>query len=111
MSDIITKLERIKQTKHEIKEAINTKGAICETDCFREYPERILAIPSGGSSGGGSSSGGSGDSLPDFILVEKIITENGIYEPDSTCDGFNKVIVNVHTSGGTSLPRAEEEEF
>lgn len=56
MSDIITKLERIKQTKHEIKEAINTKGAICETDCFREYPERILAIPSGGSGGGSSDS-------------------------------------------------------
>lgn len=111
MSDIITKLERIKQTNHEIKEAITTKGAICETDCFREYPERILAIPSGGSSGGGSSSGGSGDSLQEVILVEKVITANGVYEPDSTCDGFNRVIVNVPTSGGTTLPRAEEVEF
>lgn len=48
MSDLITKLQRIKQTKKEIKDAINAKGSSCNTECFREYPDRILAIQGGG---------------------------------------------------------------
>lgn len=51
MSSLIEKLQYTKQTKLAIREAISTKGASCETDCFRQYPERILAIPSGGSGG------------------------------------------------------------
>lgn len=62
MSSLIEKLQYTKQTKLAIKEAIITKGASCETDCFRQYPERILAIPSGGS-GGGSVTPGEGETL------------------------------------------------
>lgn len=58
MGTLMDKLNRIKQTKTEIKAAINQKGSACNTNCFREYPNRILAI-----SGGGNNSG-SGDSLP-----------------------------------------------
>ena len=59
MGTLIDKLNRIKQTKNEIKDAINQKGAVCNTSCFREYPNKIIAIPSGGGNGGGS-----GDSIP-----------------------------------------------
>jgi hypothetical protein len=90
MSDIITKLERIRQTKTEIREAINIKGAACETDCFREYPERILQIPSGGSGPGSAR------------LQEKLVTENGIYTPSPGYDGFSKVTVRV--SGDNTMP-------
>lgn len=99
MGTLVEKLRYALETKTEIRSAISAKGSSCETDCFREYPDRILAIPSGDPSG------------DEPILQEIAIQENGVYEPDSTCDGFNRVIVNVPTSGGTTLPRAEEEEF
>lgn len=98
MSDIIAKLERIKQTKTEIKDAIKTKGATCDTDCFREYPERILAIPSGG--------GGSITPSVGIVLQEKTITTNGQHFPDEGYGGFSSVTVKVPQTGGSDTSNA-----
>ena len=89
MSDIITKLERVKQTKTEIKQAIKSKGSACDTDCFKEYPGRILAIPSGGV-----------EPSIGVVLQEKTLTTNGVHLPDEGYGGFSKVTVKVPSSGG-----------
>ena len=45
------------------------------------------------------------------ILVDKVITENGVYTPEQGVTGFSKVTVNVETEIGEEIPDHADSDF
>lgn len=91
--------------KAQLRLLLNNANEVTKAEdaTLTEANETLIAGygQSQGGSSGGSSSGSSGSgSGSNVVLRELTVRENGIYEPDSTCDGFCKVIVNV--SSGSS---------
>lgn len=98
MGTISDKLDYLKDTKSQIKEALIAKHAtVSDTDTFRSYADKIKTIPQ-----------------VDATLIKKTIIENGTYiatsEKDVTkCDGYSEVTVAVRgaTDGLTSVTYIE----
>lgn len=105
MGTISNKLDYLKDTKSQIKEALIAKHAtVSDTDTFRSYADKIKTIPQ-----------------VNATLIKKTITENGTYiatsEKDVTkCDGYSSVTVNVKgklvektiTKNGTYYPKDDK---
>lgn len=73
--------------KAQLRLLLNNANEVTQAEdtTLTEANESLIA--GYGQSGGGSSS--------QAVLRELTVQENGVYEPDSTCDGFCKVIVDV----------------
>lgn len=90
MGTISEKLDYLKETKTQIKEALVAKHAtVSDSDTFRSYADKIKNLPQ-----------------VDATLVTKEITENGTYtaatDTEQICDGYSEVVVNVRGGDASS---------
>lgn len=103
MGTLNEKLEYLKETKSQIKEAIISKGQpVSSSDTFRSYASKIAAIENGDVITATNTTG-SAVSADDKVWIEPNISysENftGVGEPDI----LNRILTIPSNSGGTSI--------
>src|SRR5574344_1999210 len=81
MSELITNLNNILDSKGNIKSAIENKGVDITGESFGSYASKI------------------GEITTSFVTVPLNVSVNGTYTPGQGVDGYSQVVVDVPISG------------